>query len=438
MSRNPLRAPAAWAGRFWTDLKASTDASLLALLRFVGLLYGPIDRHLPIDQAYRKAMRYRLSRHAGWRQLFGGVTYLLFIILVATGVLLSFYYRPSAEEAYPSIQHIVTGVTFGWLMRDVHVWGANFVVVAALLHMGRVFFSAAYKPPRETNWLMGLLLLFVIFAFGATGYLLPWDQWAYWTVTEGLDVVARVPLVGGATAGILRGDPIVSGATLSRFFAIHVIVLPWLALGLLVLHFSLLRKHGIAPPAHLPSTTERDHDGMPFFPHHLLRSVIVVVLVIAIVTTVAVLHPREIALPADPASPPGFLRSTWVVADVSRALIYYVGGWGFGAFLLLGAALALLPLFDRGPERRLRRRPAVAALGVLFFVGFALAWIAGLQLRSVPIAGTGELAPVQAPVPTAPATSAAPAPAATATPPAAAPPRSDSAGAGARPTGGER
>ncbi len=396
MAMRAWSAAKAWAARFGEDVKASTDASLLGLLRFLGLIYGPIDTRLPIDEALRKSLRRRLSPHAGWRQAFGGVTYLLFIILVLTGVLLSFYYRPSAEEAYPSVQHIVSGVTFGWLMRDVHVWGANLVVVAALIHMARVFFGADYKPPRETNWLIGLVLLAVVFAFGATGYLLPWDQWSYWTVTEGLDVVGRLPLIGPASAEMLRGDPIVSGATLSRFFALHVIVLPWAAMGLLMLHFTLVRKHGVAPPPSGPDV-DRAGEGIPFFPHHFLRMVIVGVLTIAAVITLALVYPRQVADPASASSPPGMLRSTWVVADVSRALFYYAGGWGFAAFLLLGLALVLLPLFDRGPERSLRRRPLIATLGVVFFAAFLVAWGAGWRLRSVPVATTGELAPFEEP-----------------------------------------
>ncbi len=393
-------ATTAWGRRFWDDLKASTDASLLALLRFVGLLYGRIDTRLPIDQAFRKSLNHRLSRYAGWRQAFGGITYLLFMVLVVTGVLLSFYYRPSAEEAYQSIQHVVSGVTMGWLIRDAHVWGANLVVIAALVHMGRVFFDASYKPPRETNWLVGLLLLFVIFAFGATGYLLPWDQWSYWTVTEGLSVLGHVPLVGGALVEILRGDPLVSGATLSRFFAIHVIILPWLALALLVLHFTLVRKHGIAPPRS-PDAVDvgsDDASGVPFFPHHFLRSLIVGVLVLTLVITAAALYPRDVAARANPAQLPTSLRSTWIVADVSRALFYYLGPWGFAGFMVLGGVMVLLPLFDRSPERRLRKRPLVASLGVVFFLGFAVAWIAGFQLQAVPVAASGELTPVTQPL----------------------------------------
>lgn len=387
-----------WLGRLWVDLKASTDASLLTMLRFVGLLYGRIDHRLPIDQAFRKALRYRLSRHTTWRQAFGGITYLLLIMLVSTGVLLSFYYRPSVEEAYPSIQHIVSGTRMGWLMRDLHVWAANLIVVAVLVHMSRVFFAGAYKPPRETNWLVGLLLLFTVLAFGATGYLLPWDQGAYWTVTEGLDVTGRTPVVGGLLASILRGDPIVSGATLSRFFALHVIVLPWVALGLLGLHFGLLRKHGIAPPPSAGDAEEvprDDPEGVPFFPNHLLRSLSVAVLIIAIVATAALLYPRPVADTADPAQPPEVLLSTWIVADVSRALVYYTDGWGPAALAILAMVLMLLPLVDRRPERQLRRRPVIAGLGAVFLASLMVAWVAGWRLRFEPVSASGELTPYQ-------------------------------------------
>jgi len=370
-----------WLAQFWADLKASTDAGLLSVLRFLGLLYGPIDAKLPIDQAFRKAMSYRLAPHVGWRHAMGGIAYLLFILLVVTGVLLSVHYRPSAEEAYPSMQHIVSNVRFGWLVRDVHAWAANLLVLIVLAHMARVFFDAVYKPPRETNWLVGVLLLFMVLAFGATGYLLPWDQWAYWTAAEALNVVAGVPLLGGVAVGMLRGDPIVSGATLSRFFGLHVIVLPWIAFVLLVFHFTMVRRHGVAP---LERPTGAPGVGRRFFPDHLLRSFMVAVLTCALVITAAVLWPRPVGDPANPARLPETIRSTWIVVDVSRALMHYLGVWGFAAFTLLALSLAFVPLFDRRPERSLRRRPVVATLGLLFFTGFLVAWMAGRRLRSVP------------------------------------------------------
>jgi quinol-cytochrome oxidoreductase complex cytochrome b subunit len=261
------------------------------------------------------------------------------------------------------------------------VWAANLVVIATLAHMARVFIDAAHKPPRETTWLAGVLLLFVVLAFGATGYLLPWDQWAYWAVTEALNVLAGIPLIGRPLTNLVRGDPIVSGATLSRFFAVHVIVLPWIAFALLAFHFTVIRRHGIAAPK---QGATPPGPGRPFFPNHLLRSFMVAVLVCAVVISAAALWPRPIGAPADPGRVPEAMRSTWITVDVSRALAHYVGPWGFAAFSLLGLGLALMPLFDRGPERQLRRRPVVAALGAVFFVGFLAAWLAGRQLGSAP------------------------------------------------------
>jgi len=376
------RAAAEWAADLWTDLKASTDAGVLGVARFLGLLYGPIDVRLPINEALRKSLGHRMAPHVSWRHALGGIAHLVFLLLVFTGVLLSIHYRPSVQEAYPSVQHIVTEVTFGWLMRDLHVWAANLIVFAIMAHMARVFFDAAYKPPRETSWLVGLALFFVVFAFGATGTLLPWDQGSYWTVSEALNGVANMPVLGGLAASLLRGDPIVSGATLSRFFAIHVIVLPWFAFALLVFHFAMVRRHGIAPPKH-PPAEGAEHTGRRFFPSHALRSMSVVAVVCALMITLAVFWPRPVGDPANPAQAPAALHTTWVVADVSRALIHYLGAWGFVGFSLLGLGLAVVPLFDKSPERDLRRRPKVAALGLTFFAGFLVLWILGSRLHHV-------------------------------------------------------
>ena len=378
---NAARAVLDRLRELWSDLRESTDASLLAVPRFLGLLYGPIDHRLRIDEALRKALKYRLARHVGWRHAFGGIVYLLFILLVVTGVLLAVYYRPSTDEAYSSIQRIVSRVSFGWLMRGLHVWAASLIVVAALVHMGRVFVDAVYRPPRETNWLVGMVLLFVVLVFGATGYLLPWDQWAYWTVTELLDTLGRFPVLGRPLAGALTGDEIVSGATLSRFFALHVIVLPWLVFWLLALHFALIRKHGVAEPRHGAAA---EGSGVPFFPHHLLRSFVVAVLVLAVTVSLAAVYPRPLGDPADPFRVPDVVITTWVSVDVSLALIRYLTPWGFLAFTLLGLALAVLPLFDRDPDRPLRRRPMATALALTFFVGFVGAWAAGHWLIRTP------------------------------------------------------
>lgn len=358
----------------------STDASLLGFLRFLGLLYGPIARRLPIDEAFRKSLRYRLPAHAGWRHALGGITYLLFIFMIITGVLLSFYYRPSVQEAYPSIQYIVSRVPFGWMLRDVHVWSASLLIVAGVAHLVRVFMSGAYKPPRETNWTIGLLLILIFVAFGATGYLLPWDQWAYWTTAEVVNAIEGFPLLGGFVAGMIKGDEFVSGATLSRFFALHVIVLPWFTLGLLILHFALIRKHGLAPP----SGAVPQGKGIRFWPNHFARTFSVGVLLLALVLTLAALFPRPIGEPADPYVAPEGIVSTWVVIDVSLALVRYLGTWGLALFSALAVVLFLLPMFDRKPETRWRKRPIATALATIYLVGFLVAWAVGRNLGSVP------------------------------------------------------
>lgn len=376
--REARRRTVAWWKQFREDVRTSVDPGLLAAARFLGLLYGRIDRRLPIDRALRKSLRRRLPAHAGWRHAFGGIAHLLFMVLVVTGVLLCVYYQPSAREAYASIQFLVSEVTMGWLIRDLHVWSANLIVIAVLVHMARVWIDGAYQPPRETSWFVGLVLFLVILAFGATGYLLPWDQWAYWTASETLGTLERMPILGGTLADLLRGDESVSGVTVSRFFLIHAIILPWIAFALLVFHFSVVRRHGPAPP---PDGPKAKGEGIRFYPDHLLRSFMVVLFVLAVLFTLAILFPRPVGPPATPFETPEGLHSTWIVVDVSRALLRFLGPWGLVLFTLLGIALVLLPLFDRRAERSLRKRPAVAALGAFFFVGLFVAWLVGRQIE---------------------------------------------------------
>lgn len=383
--RGRLRAARArvstWIRQFRADVKASLDPGLLRILRLFGLVYGPINRRVAIDQALREAGRNPVPSHVGWVHLCGWVAYVLFMLLVVSGVLLAFYYRPSVGEAYASIQHIVSEVRMGWLVRDMHVWAASLIVIAVLAHMARVFFSGAYQPPRETTWLVGLILLLLILAFGATGYLLPWDQWSYWTVTEGLSTVGAMPVAGSFLARVLTGTEFVWGATLSRFFAIHVIILPWLVFGLLGFHFSVARRHGPAPPV---KGAPEDDPGVPFYPTHLLRNFVVGVLVAVVVITLATLYPRPVGDPADPLQLPEAIVSTWVVVDVTRALLHYLGSWGLVLVTLLGLGLALIPLFDRRGGRRLRERPVAVALTSAFFLVFLVAWVVGRQLQAPP------------------------------------------------------
>ncbi|MBI4519908.1 MAG: cytochrome b N-terminal domain-containing protein [Gemmatimonadetes bacterium] len=373
-------------------LAGVTDASLLGVPRFFGLIYGHIDHRLPLGEAWRAALRRRLPAHAGWQHALGGVTYLLFLILIGTGVLLSFYYRPSPQEAYYSVQYLESEISFGWLVRNVHFWAANLVMVAVLLHLLYALLTAAYKAPRETNWLVGILLLLVLLAFGMTGYLLPWDQWAYWTTSHELSALSQLPVIGTPVVALLRADEVISGATLSRFFAFHVIILPWIALLLLGIHFQIVRKYGIAPPL----SGAEAQPGEPFYPQHALRQLIAVLLTIGIVVTLAAMWPRTLSEHADPFALAPEVQILWFPGAVLQAASHHLGGWGLGLLLVLAVLLALLPLLDRSPERRPLRRPLITVGAVLLVAGVAVLSLVGYRIPEA-TSPTVSVSPPQAP-----------------------------------------
>jgi len=178
----------------------------------------------------------------------GGITLFLFGIQAATGILLSLYYRPTPEAAYDSILFIMNNVYFGWLIRSIHSWGANLMIIFCILHLLRVFFQGAYKAPRELTWMVGVVLLLLTLGFGFTGYLLPWDQRAFWATTVGSEIAGAVPLVGGFLLRLVRAGTEISTLTLSRFFGTHVLVLPVTLALVLTVHLVMVHQQGLADP----------------------------------------------------------------------------------------------------------------------------------------------------------------------------------------------
>jgi hypothetical protein len=199
----------------------------------------------PLAQILNKpAPKYALR----WWYCLGGLTLLLFLTQALTGMMLAFYYQPTPEAAYASIQFIETQVRFGAAVRAVHHWAANGMIILCLAHMVRVFIMGAYKPPRELNWVSGVLLLGLTLAFGFTGYLLPWDQRAFWATTVGSEIAGSIPVIGNLALVFLRVGWDISALTLSRFYALHVIVLPVVTLITMGAHFLMVRRLGIARP----------------------------------------------------------------------------------------------------------------------------------------------------------------------------------------------
>ena len=178
----------------------------------------------------------------------GGITLTCFIVQVATGFAMTFYYRPTVTEAFASVEFIMTQVNFGWLIRSVHRWSASMMVLNMILHVCRVYLTGGFKKPRELTWVTGVALASVTVSFGVTGYSLPWDQVGYWACKIVTGVPDAIPIVGGLVVQVLRGGVSVGQSTLTRFYSAHTFVLPVVAVVLMLTHFVMIRKQGISGP----------------------------------------------------------------------------------------------------------------------------------------------------------------------------------------------
>jgi quinol-cytochrome oxidoreductase complex cytochrome b subunit len=190
----------------------------------------------------------KVPHDINWFQTLGSATLTAFLVQALTGVILAMYYKPDPNSAYASIQHITNDLTFGWLVRGMHRWGASIFIILMFMHMGRVFLFGAYKYPRELNWIVGVLLLAIGMFEGFTGYLLPWDQTSYWATVVGININGTAPFLGPFIASLLRGGAEIGPDTLSRFYSIHMLLLPGAIMGLIGLHLYLVVRLGVTSP----------------------------------------------------------------------------------------------------------------------------------------------------------------------------------------------
>jgi quinol-cytochrome oxidoreductase complex cytochrome b subunit len=280
----------------------------------------------------------------------GGISATLAVLLAVTGVLLMFRYDASVERAYTSIQFLETQVFFGSLVRAIHHWSANLLVITAFLHLLRVFYTAGFKSGRSTNWLAGIFLLLLVVAFNFTGYLLPWDQLAYWAVTVGTSLLSYVPAVGGTISNFLLAGPEVSQGALRNFYAIHVAVLPALLLLLMSYHFWKVRKDGgISQPK--PATDENNRpvqriERLTTIPHLVQREFVAAAILIAAIALWAMFIPAPMEALANPAHPPNPAKAAWYFMGLQELLLHMhpLAAMILPAAILL--ATLLLPYFD--------------------------------------------------------------------------------------------
>jgi cytochrome b6 len=325
-----------------------------------------------------------LHRLSYWYFL-GGITLFLFIIQVLTGILLLLYYRPGANEAFESVQYIMTQVQFGWLIRSIHSWSANLMIFTAFAHMFSVLFLKAYRKPRELTWVSGMILLFVVLGFGFSGYLLPWNTLAFFATKVGTQITGQVPIVGRPLMIFLRGGEEVTGATLTRFFGFHVAVLPGLATMLILLHLLLVQRFGISVPPAVESDWQKRPKSvreMRFFPNFMLREMIAWYVGLGVLGALAALFPWNLGVKADPfGSAPAGIKPEWYFLFMFQTLklipskIWIVDGEILGVlgFGLAGAIWLLLPFFESAP-------PAKPKSWITGLAVFALAYIAGMSV----------------------------------------------------------
>ena len=329
-----------------------------------------------------KQLHKRLPPHTGWLHVFGSLSLFLFISQTITGILLLMYYRPTPKEAHESIKYITADVQFGWLYRQVHAWGASVMILVVVLHMIRTFFCGAYKKPRELTWVTGVMIFIVTVTFGFTGYLLPWNQIAFWATTVGTESANKVPVIGGWLQYFLRGGDAVTGETLSRFFVVHVIILPWLLTGLVAVHLFLMRANNLATLERVGEEKPFDQArGIPFFPVHVAKEGVVIVLLLAVLVALSVLWPWEIGEPANPLETPAHIKPEWYFLPSYQLLKYFQGSYGAVIGVLAVSVPFLLlfiwPFLDRSKERHPRKRPVSVAVGLFALVSALVLGVLG-------------------------------------------------------------
>ncbi|HEU5337488.1 MAG TPA: cytochrome bc complex cytochrome b subunit [Terriglobales bacterium] len=324
-----------------------------------------------------------IHRYSYWYFL-GGITLFLFGVQVCTGILLLLYYRPSANEAFESVQYLMTQVQFGWLVRSVHSWGANLMIFTAFLHMFSVLFLRAYRKPRELTWVSGMLLLFLAMGFGFSGYLLPWNTLAFFATKVGTDIAGQVPFVGHRVMVFLRGGDEVTGATLSRFFGFHVAVLPGLTTLLVAAHVLLIQRFGISVPARIEPEWKAqpvEKREMRFFPNFLLRELMAWYIALAVLGALAAFSPWGLGTKADPFAPaPAGIKPEWYFLFMFQTLklipakLGMLDGEMVGilTFSLAGLIWMLVPFLDG--TKRTQRLVLGAATFVVAYMGSMTAY----------------------------------------------------------------
>ncbi len=353
-----------------TTLKRSRDRGM-SIKQF-------LNERLPLGE-FSAHLRKPLPRHINLLFSLGSLAMFLLLLQAATGAFLAFYYSPSPEHAHNAVTYISTEVPFGAFVRGLHHWGASAMVIIVVLHLLRVVLYSSYKAPRELTWIFGVLLLLIVLGFGFTGYLLPWDEKAYWATVVGVEIASTAPGLGDFVAKVMRGGAEIGAVTLSRFYALHTIWLPWLAFGLVGVHLFFVRYYGSSGTP--KNTPEEMKTGKPFYPHQVFEDVVGMLILFVILAAVALFVPVPLEDVADPTNADYDPRPEWYFLFLFQLLKYFQGPFEIiGTFVIptVGMLLLLfLPFLDRSERAVLWKRPIALTVTSVSVIGIVVLTVLG-------------------------------------------------------------
>jgi ubiquinol-cytochrome c reductase cytochrome b subunit len=336
-----------------------------------------LETRTGIETAVRHFLYEEIPASAGWHQVLGSVAAFLFLVQAFTGILIALNFAPAPGDSYNSLRYIMTELTGGRMIRNLHHWGASMMIIVVVLHMTQVFLSGAYKKPREATWMVGCVLLLLTLAYGLTGYLLPWDNRAYWGTVVTTQIASKAPLLGPYMAQLMgASDGNIGVVTFTRFYALHVIVLPPLTVLLIAIHIYLVRKHGVTPAP---------GDNLPrkkFYPDQVFKDTVAIFLAFAILLILSVVVHAPLERLADPTDTTYIPRPEWYFLFLFEILKLFEGPLEVvGSVVLPALAVAILflvPFIDRGKLIAVTRRTtaiAIVALGALAWTSLTVAAI---------------------------------------------------------------
>jgi ubiquinol-cytochrome c reductase cytochrome b subunit len=347
----------------------------------LNILIDWLDERYKVRDLWSSFAERPIPGGSSWFYVLGASLVFIFTLQMATGILLAMYYAPTPDHAYASVKFIQEVAIFGSFVRGLHHWGASFMMVLVGLHLVRVFVFGSYKKPREVVWIIGVGLMAIVGGFAFTGYLLPWDQKAYWATVVGTNVAGTVPVVGGTLLRIVRGGTELGALSLSRFFAIHTYILPWSLALLAGLHIFLLERAGAGG---IWNAADRvPYRSEPLFPNQLFKDLVFMLLVFLALASLAILFPAPLEPQADPTDSSYNPRPEWYFYFVFQMLKIFEGKLEIVGTVILPnlgiAILLLIPFLDRSSERDPSKRKLMMAAGAVTVAAIIALTIAGAR-----------------------------------------------------------